>query len=60
MITFAGMSHETAPLDVRERVAIDAEALPGVLQRAKETFGAATIINTVSYTHLTLPTILRV
>ena len=48
MITFAGMSHLTAPLDVRERVAIDAEVLNGVLVRAKKTFGAATIINTCS------------
>ena len=55
MITFAGMSHETAPLDIRERVAIDAEALPGVLQRAKETFGAATIINTCNRLELYLP-----
>ena len=55
MITFAGMSHQTAPLDIRERVAIDDEALPGVLQRAKETFGAATIINTCNRLELYLP-----
>lgn len=55
MITFAGMSHQTAPLDVRERLAIGAEAMPGVLQRAKETFGAATIINTCNRLELYLP-----
>jgi glutamyl-tRNA reductase len=55
VITFAGMSHHTAPLDVRERVAIDAEALPAVLQRAKETFGAATIINTCNRLEMYLP-----
>ena len=55
MITFAGMSHLTAPLDVRERVAIDAEVLNGVLVRAKETFGAATIINTCNRLELYLP-----
>ncbi len=54
MITLAGMSHLTAPLDVRERVAIDAEALPGVLQRATEAFGAATIINTCNRLELYL------
>ena len=55
MITFAGMSHQTAPLHIRERLAIDAEALPGVLKRAKETFGAATIINTCNRLELYLP-----
>ena len=55
MITFAGMSHLTAPLDVRERVAIDAEVLNGVLVRAKKTFGAATIINTCNRLELYLP-----
>ena len=46
MITLAGMNHQTAPLDIRERLVIDAEVLPGVLQRATEAFGAATIITT--------------
>lgn len=55
MITFAGMSHLTAPLDIRERVAIDADVLNGVLVRAKETFGAATIINTCNRLELYLP-----
>ena len=55
MITVAAMSHQTAPLDVRERLAIDPEALPGVLQRATEAFGAATIINTCNRLELYLP-----
>ena len=55
MITFAGMSHLTAPLDIRERLAIDEKALSGVLQRATETFGAATIINTCNRLELYLP-----
>ena len=55
MITFAGMSHLTAPLDIRERAAIDVEALNGVLVRAKEAFGAATIINTCNRLELYLP-----
>ena len=55
MITFAGMSHHTAPLDVRERLAIDPEALIGVLQRAKESFGAATMITTCNRMELYLP-----
>ena len=55
MITYAGMSHLTAPLDIRERVAIEEEALPRILQRAKETFGAATIINTCNRLELYVP-----
>ena len=55
MITFAGMSHHTTPLDIRERLAIDAEALPGILVRAKEAFGAATIITTCNRLELYLP-----
>lgn len=55
MITFAGMSHLTAPLDIRERLAIDPDVLPGVLQRAGGTFGAATIINTCNRLELYLP-----
>ena len=54
MITLAGMSHLTAPLDVRERVAIDAAVLPDVLQRATEAFGAAAIINTCNRLELYL------
>ena len=54
MITLAGMSHLTAPLDVRERVAIGEDALPGVLRRATEAFGAATIINTCNRLELYL------
>ncbi len=55
MITYAGMSHLTAPLDIRERLAIDPDALPAVLQRATEAFGAATIINTCNRLELYLP-----
>ena len=55
MITLAGMSHQTTPLEVRERLAMDPESLPGVLQRATETFGAAKIISTCNRLELYLP-----
>lgn len=55
MITLAAMSHQTAPLDVRERMAIAPEALPGVLGRAREAFGAAAIVSTCNRLELYLP-----
>jgi glutamyl-tRNA reductase len=55
MITFAGMSHHTAPIEVRERLALDPEALPGVLQRAHDTFGSgASIVGTCNRLELYL------
>jgi glutamyl-tRNA reductase len=55
MITYAGMSHHTAPVEMRERLALDTEALPDVLRRAQETFGAgAAIVGTCNRLELYL------
>ena len=46
MITVASMSHRTAPLHVRERLAIDADRTSSVLGRAHDRFGGAVILDT--------------
>lgn len=55
MITYAGMSHHTAPVEVRERLALTPERIPGSLKRAHETFGGgAAIIGTCNRLELYL------
>ncbi len=55
MITLAAMSHHTAPLEVRERLAITADALPGLLTRGRATFGASVLIGTCNRLELYVP-----
>ena len=55
MITVATMSHHTAPLEVRERLAISAEALPAVLGRGRAMYGAAVVIGTCNRLELYVP-----
>ena len=55
MITLASMSHHTAPLEVRERLAIPAEALPAVLARGREAFGGSVLIGTCNRLELYVP-----
>lgn len=46
MITLAGLSHHTAPIEVREQLAPDADALPLVLARAREALGPSALLST--------------
>ena len=55
MITLASMSHHTAPLEVRERLAITAEALPAVLASGRAAYGAAVVIGTCNRLELYVP-----
>lgn len=55
MLTLAGISHHTAPLEVRERLAIPADELPAALGRVGEYFGAGTILATCNRLEVYLP-----
>ncbi len=46
MITQAGISHRSAPLEVRERLTIPAERVPDVLARVRRRFGAGSLLST--------------
>lgn len=46
MITFAGLSHHTAPIEVREQLAPAADVLPHVLERARAALGPAALLST--------------
>jgi glutamyl-tRNA reductase len=54
VITLAGISHHTAPLEVRERLAIPAERVPDVLAHARRRFGAAALLSTCNRLELYL------
>jgi glutamyl-tRNA reductase len=55
MLTLAGISHRTAPLEVRERLAIPADALPSALAQLGSRFGAGTILATCNRLEVYLP-----
>lgn len=55
MLTLAGISHHTAPIEVRERLAIPAEELPTVLGSLGDRFGAGTILATCNRLEVYLP-----
>ncbi|MHB8574806.1 MAG: glutamyl-tRNA reductase, partial [Dehalococcoidia bacterium] len=54
MITVAGISHHTAPLEIRERFAISGETLTAALADLRGRFGAAVILSTCNRTELYL------
>ncbi|RLT35258.1 MAG: glutamyl-tRNA reductase [Chloroflexi bacterium] len=55
MLTYVGLSHHTAPIEVREQLAIAADDLPGVLAELGRRFGAGTIVNTCNRIEVYLP-----
>lgn len=50
-----GVSHQTAPLEVRERLAVGPEALPDVLAALRERFGAGAVLATCNRVEVYLP-----
>lgn len=54
MLTFVGTSHHLASIEAREQLAIPGEALPDVLARLSERFGAGTLVNTCNRMELYL------
>lgn len=54
MLTMVGLSHHDAPLDVRERLAISAEAIPATLQELSRRLGPAVILATCNRTEVYL------
>ncbi len=55
MLTMVGVSHRNAPLSVRERFAITAEALPDVRHEVAERFGSGAIVATCNRLELYVP-----
>ncbi len=55
MLTMAGTSHHTAPLDVRERLTVSADDLPELLSSIKRCFGAGAVISTCNRFEVYLP-----
>ncbi len=55
MLTMVGVSHRNAPLAVRERFAIAAEALPDVRHEVAERFGAGAIVATCNRLEFYVP-----
>ena len=55
MLTMVGVSHRNAPLGVRERFAIPADALPAVRHEVAERFGAGAIVATCNRLELYVP-----
>lgn len=51
-VSVVGISHRTAPVEVRERFAFTAEELPQALLRLREEFGAAVMISTCNRTEV--------
>lgn len=54
MITAAGFSHHTTPVQVRERLTPTTERVPEILRRAQGEFGAAALISTCNRVELYL------
>lgn len=54
MIALAGISHATAPVALRERLAVSEEELPRVLDVLRERYGAAVVLSTCNRTELYL------
>ena len=55
MLTMVGLSHRNAPLAVRERFAIPADALPAVREAVVDRFGAGAIVATCNRLELYAP-----
>ena len=55
MLTMVGVSHRNAPLGVRERFAIPADALPAVRHEVAERFGSGAIVATCNRLELYVP-----
>ena len=55
MLTFVGTSHHMAPIEAREQLAIPGEAMPDVLARLGERFGAGALVNTCNRMELYVP-----
>jgi glutamyl-tRNA reductase len=55
VLTFVGTSHHLAPIEVREQLAIPGEAVPDVLARIGERFGAGALVNTCNRMEIYLP-----
>ena len=55
MITFVGVSHRTAAIDVRERLSITDDEQPALLRRLAERFGAGALLATCHRLELYLP-----
>ncbi|MEX2373942.1 MAG: glutamyl-tRNA reductase [Dehalococcoidia bacterium] len=55
MITLAGLSHHSAPIEVRERLAVAPEGVPALLQDARDRFGrGAALLSTCNRLELYL------
>ena len=55
MLTMVGVSHRNAPLAVRERFAISADALPDIRHEVAERFGSGAIVATCNRLELYVP-----
>ena len=55
MISFVGVSHRTAPIEVRERLSVTDEAQPALLRRLRARFRAGAIVATCHRLELYLP-----
>jgi glutamyl-tRNA reductase len=54
VITVVGISHHTAPVELRERFAVSSEALPSTLALLQERHGSAVLLSTCNRTELYL------
>src|SRR5687767_12319830 len=54
MLTMVGVSHHDAPLEVRERLAIPAEAVPTTLEALARRLGPAVILSTCNRSEIYL------
>lgn len=52
MVAVAGLSHKTAGLDLRERLALDAKELEGLLPLLRRQFGPCVVLSTCNRTEL--------
>lgn len=55
MLTFIGTSHHLASIEAREQLAIPGEAVPDVLARLGEQFGAGALVNTCNRMEVYIP-----
>ncbi|MBM4414962.1 MAG: glutamyl-tRNA reductase [Chloroflexi bacterium] len=55
MLTLVGTSYQRAPLELREAVAVEGDALPAVLRALAERFGGATVLQTCNRLELYVP-----
>ena len=47
-----GLNHRTAPVDVRERIYLQANEIPGIIQRLKETLDEVVVLSTCNRTEV--------